>query len=172
MGQMPDLIGAQGTATAGVLGPAKHPGFEERAIEDQLPAALEQVEQANLTLGTIELVLLFHRHPRHSSTLGGQRITGAGQGLLLHEKLLPRSFPLLLRHGRGCLHRDVPLRRLLVFLFARCHLILLSFLKQNEPLSLCLLFPASSSFDSRGLHLVKRFFSYRPLSGRQVLYLW
>src|SRR5262249_31279908 len=51
MGQVGDLIGAQGAAAAGVLGPAEHPGLEEGAIDDQLPAALEQVEQANLALG-------------------------------------------------------------------------------------------------------------------------
>src|SRR3989454_6553565 len=100
MGQVGDLIGAQGAAAAGVLGPAEHSGLEEGAVDDQLKAALEQVEQANLTLGPVELVLLLHRHPRHPSTLGGQRITGAGQGLLLHEELLARSLPLLLRHDR------------------------------------------------------------------------
>src|SRR5437867_12087900 len=131
MGQMRDLIGAQGAAAAGVLGPAEHPGLEEGAIDDQLPAALEQVEQANLTPGPVELVLLLHRHPRHPSTLGSQRITGAGQGLLLHEELLARSLPLLLRHDRGCLHREMTFRVLLLSLFACCHLIspLFSFLE-------------------------------------------
>src|SRR5215475_1722737 len=116
MGQVGDLICAQSAAAAGVLGPAEHPGLEKGAIDDQLPAALEQVEQANLTLGPVELVLLLHRHPRHPSTLGGQRITRAGKGLLLHEELLVRSLPLLLRHDRGCLHRDMPFRVLLVSL--------------------------------------------------------
>src|SRR6266576_3508565 len=74
MGQVRDLIGAQGAAAAGVLGPAEHSGFEEGAIDDQLTAALEQIEQAYLALGSVELVLLLHRHPRHSSTLGGQRV--------------------------------------------------------------------------------------------------
>src|SRR2546430_17527845 len=100
MGQVGDLIGAQGAAAAGVLGPAEHSGLEEGAVDDQLPAALENVEQANLTFGPVELVLLPDRHPRYPSTLGGQRITGAGQGLLLHEELLVRSLPLLLRHDR------------------------------------------------------------------------
>src|SRR4030095_2329074 len=121
MGQVGDLIGAEGAAAAGVLGPTEHPGLEEGAIDDQLPAALEQVEQTNLTLGPVELVLLLHRHPRHPSTLSGQRITGAGQGLLLHEELLARSLPLLLRHDRGCLHRDMPFRVLLVSLLACSH---------------------------------------------------
>src|SRR5712691_11682855 len=104
MGQVRDLIGAQGAAAAGVLGPAEHSGFEEGAIDDQLTAALEQIEQAYLALGSVELVLLLHRHPRHPSTLGGQRVTGAGQGLLLDEELLARNLPLLRRHDRRCFH--------------------------------------------------------------------
>jgi hypothetical protein len=75
MGQVRDLIGAQGAAAAGVLGPAEHPGLEEGAIDDQLTAALEQVEQANLALGSVELVLLVHSQPRHPPAFGGQRVT-------------------------------------------------------------------------------------------------
>src|SRR6478672_11752679 len=123
MGQVGDLVSHEGAAAAGVLGPAEHPGLEEGAIDDQLPAALEQVEQANLTLGPVELVLLLDRHPRHPSTLGGQRITGAGQVLLLDNELLPRSLPLLFRHDWWCLHRNVLFRVLVVSLIACCHLI-------------------------------------------------
>src|SRR5215510_9692477 len=98
MGEVRDLIGAQGAAAARMLGPAEHPRLEESAIDDQLPAAFEQVEQANTTLGPIELVLLLHGHPRHPPPLGGERITGASQGLLLHQELLTRSLPLPRRH--------------------------------------------------------------------------
>src|SRR6476659_2851598 len=98
MSKVGDLIGAQGAAAAGVLGPAEHPGLEERAIDDQLTAALEQIEQAYLALGSVELVLLVHSQPRHPPTFGGQRVTGAGQGLLLHQELLARSLPLLSLH--------------------------------------------------------------------------
>jgi hypothetical protein len=42
MGQVGDLVGAQGAATASVLRPAEHSGLEEGAVDDQLPAALEQ----------------------------------------------------------------------------------------------------------------------------------
>src|SRR6267154_75936 len=99
---------------------AEHSGFEEGAIDDQLTAALEQIEQAYLALGSVELVLLLHRHPRHPSTLGGQRVTGAGQGLLLHEELLARNLPLLLRHDRRCFHSAF---LVLHFLLACCHII-------------------------------------------------
>src|SRR4030095_16293608 len=107
MGQVADLIGAQGATAAGVIWPAEHAGLEEGAIEDQLPPAIEQVEQANLTLGPVELVLLLHSHPRHPSTLGGQRISRAGERLLFHAKPLPRSLPLLLGHDWRHLHRDI-----------------------------------------------------------------
>jgi hypothetical protein len=78
-----------------MVGPAVHAGFEEGAVDDQLTAALEQVEQAHSALGSVELVLLLHGQPRHPPALGGQRVTGAGQLLLLHEQLLARSLPLL-----------------------------------------------------------------------------
>src|ERR1700694_2453970 len=123
MGQVGDLIGAQGAAAAGVLGPAEHPGLEEGAIDDQLTAALKQIEQAYLALGAVELVLLLYRQPRHPPAFGGQRVAGAGQGLLLHEELLARSLPLLLRHDRGCVHREMPFPVFLVSLRACCHLI-------------------------------------------------
>src|SRR5216683_4541340 len=104
MGDVRNLVGHQRAAAAGMVGPAEHAGFEEGAIDDQLTAALEQVEQARFALGAVELVLLLHGQPRHPPTLGGQRVTGAGQVLLLHEQLLARSVPLLRRHDRGCLH--------------------------------------------------------------------
>ena len=44
------LVGHHGTADAGMLGPAFHTGFEEGAVNDQLTAAVEQVEQARLSL--------------------------------------------------------------------------------------------------------------------------
>src|SRR5260370_41314146 len=102
MGQVRDLIGAQGAAAAGVLGPAEHSGLEEGAIDDQLTAPLEQIEQAYLALGSVELLLLLHRHPRHPSTPGGQRVTAAAPALLLHEQLLARNLPLLRRNDRRC----------------------------------------------------------------------
>src|ERR1700686_4833466 len=86
-------------------------------------AAWEQVEQAPLALRPVKLVLLLHGEPRHPPAFGGQRVTGAGQLFLLHEQLLARSLPLLLRHDRGCVHREMPFPVFLVSLFACCHLI-------------------------------------------------
>src|SRR5215467_8323185 len=111
MGQVGDLIGAQGTTATGVLGPAEHPGLEEGAIDDQLLAALEQIEQAYLALGSVELVLLVHGQPRHPAAFGGQRVTGVGQVLLLHEELLARSLPTPAATRSGvCSSRDAPSR--------------------------------------------------------------
>ena len=92
---MRDLVGHHRAADAGVLGPAVHAGLEEGAVDDQLTAAVEQVEQARPAVGPVERVLLLHGQPRHPPTLGGQRVTGAGQLLLLHEQLLARGLPLL-----------------------------------------------------------------------------
>ena len=89
------LVGQHRAANAGMLGPAFHTGLEERTVNNQLTAAVKQVKQARLPFAPVELVLLFHGHPRHPPALGGQRVTGAGQLLLLHEKLSSRSLPLL-----------------------------------------------------------------------------
>src|SRR5580704_12338518 len=123
MGQVGHLIGAQGAAAASVLGPTEHPGLEEGAVDDQLMAALEQIEQTYLALGSVELVLLVYTQPRHPPAFRRQRVTGACQGLLLHEELLARSLPFLLRHDRGCVHREMPFPGFLVSLFASCHFI-------------------------------------------------
>jgi hypothetical protein len=112
---MGNLIGAEGAAAAGVVGPAEHSGFEEGAIEDQLRAAFEQIEQAYFALGSVEFVFLVHRQPRHPAAFGSQRVAGARQGLLVHEELLAGGLPFLLRYDRGCLHREI--------LFACCHVI-------------------------------------------------
>jgi hypothetical protein len=123
MGQVGDLIGAQGAAAAGVLGPAEHPGLEEGAIDDQLPAALEQVEQANLALGPLEFVRLLDGHPRHPPAFGGQGVASPHLGLFLRQHLLARSLPGLRRHYRRCVHsgmcfvsRFVPVHMSLLFL--------------------------------------------------------
>src|SRR5215475_13583027 len=123
MCQVRNLIGAQGAAAACVLGPTEYSGLKEGAIDDQLPTALEKVEQGYLTMGAVEFVLLLHRHPRHSSPVGGQRITRTRESLLFHEELLPRRVPLLPRNDRRCLHCDMLFFVLPVFLFAYCHVI-------------------------------------------------
>jgi hypothetical protein len=104
MGDMGDLVGHERATAARMFGPAVLAGLEEGTVDNQLTAAVEQVEQASLTLRPVELVRFLHGHPRHPPSLGGQRVTGAGQRLLLHEELLARSLPLLRRHNRRRVH--------------------------------------------------------------------
>ena len=51
MGEVADLVGAEGTANAGMLRPAVHTRLEEGAVDNELTAALEQVEQASFAPG-------------------------------------------------------------------------------------------------------------------------
>src|SRR6185312_7782190 len=81
------LIRAQRAATAGVVRPTEHPGFEESPINDQLPPTLEQIEQAGLAAGTLELIRLLDRHPRHAPTFGGKSVSCTHMSLFLHEDL-------------------------------------------------------------------------------------
>ena len=59
--------------------------LEEEAVDDQLTASLEKVGQARGVVRALESVLLIHGHSRHPAALGGQRITGVGQLLLLRQ---------------------------------------------------------------------------------------
>src|SRR5262249_1908451 len=76
-------------------------------------------------LGPFEFVHLLHRHPRHPSTFGGQRITRTSQGFLLHEETLARCLPFLLRHDWRCVYSEVPFAVLHVFHFVPVHVSLL-----------------------------------------------
>jgi hypothetical protein len=54
MGDMGDLVGHEGAAATGMFGPAEHAGLKEGAVDDELTAAVEQLEQARLALGRQE----------------------------------------------------------------------------------------------------------------------
>src|SRR5271155_2287092 len=101
VGEVGDLIGPQGAAAAGMLGPTEHPGLEEGAVYDELTAALEQVDEARLAARANELIRVLHGHPRPPPTLGGQRVTGSEHGLLFRQELLASSVPVLPRNDRG-----------------------------------------------------------------------
>ncbi len=86
------------------------PRLEEGATDDQLPAAFEQVEQATLPLGPSNsyfFSIAIHGIRRRSAASASRE---RGEGLLHDEELLARSLPLLLRHDRRCLYREMPAR--------------------------------------------------------------
>src|SRR5262249_3805149 len=114
--EMTDLVGHHGAANAAMLRPAMHARLKKGAVDNELTAAFEQVEQTHLALESVEFVLFLHSQPRHPPALRRQRVTGAGEGLLLGEHLQACSIPLLRRYDRRRLHQDssFPTFRLLV----------------------------------------------------------
>src|SRR5215218_6956827 len=56
VGEVGDLVGHQRAAAAAGLGPAVDAGLEEEAVEDELAAALEEVEQADRPVRPLEAV--------------------------------------------------------------------------------------------------------------------
>ena len=115
MGDVGDLVGHKGAAAAGVVGPAEHAGLEEGAIDDQLTAALEQVEQAHPAPRALERVVPLHRQPRHppapAAIASRARVSSFSSFLLfpvtpLIQSLstvrsLKRQVAPLLEHSRG-----------------------------------------------------------------------
>jgi hypothetical protein len=94
------LVGHHRAAGTALLGPAAHAGLVEEAVDDQVPAALEQVEQAHPPVRALELVLLLDQHPRHPAALGRHRVTRVRELLLLHQQRVTGLLPLLLADDR------------------------------------------------------------------------
>src|ERR1700733_16115123 len=101
---MRDLVSPQRTAAARMLWPAEDTRFEERPIDNQRAPALEQIEQAQSAIGSIEPVLLLHSHPRHPSALGRQRIALPRELFFLHQQVRARRQTVLSRHYSVFLH--------------------------------------------------------------------
>jgi hypothetical protein len=108
VGEVRDLVGHERAPAAAALGPAFHAGLEEEAVDDELPAPGEQVEQARRPVRPLEAVRLLDGHARHPPALRGQRVTGAREVLLLDQQLLACGLPLLRRHDRGQGHGVPP----------------------------------------------------------------
>src|ERR687895_1091168 len=106
VGEVCDLIGQERAAAAAAFGIALHAGVEEEAVDDQLAAPLEQVEQACFPVRPLERVVLLDGHPGHPAALGGERVAGVGVLLLLDPHLLPSGLPLLRRHDWRGVHWD------------------------------------------------------------------
>src|SRR5579863_1660706 len=84
--------------------PAMDAGLKESAVDDELAAAFEQVEQAQLATRSIENIGLLDSHPGHPAAFGGKLIACARHGLLLHQHLLSLSLPFLWRYDRRHCH--------------------------------------------------------------------
>ncbi len=101
---MSSLVGHHRATGAALLRPAVDAGLEEETVDDELPAALEEVEQAHPSVRPLELVVLLHQHPRHPAARGGHRVTSVGVLLLLHQQRVTRLLPLPLIDDRRQLH--------------------------------------------------------------------
>ena len=77
MRKVANVVGHHGAADACMFGPTDDARLKKRAVENQLTAAVEQIEQAGLPVGPVKLVILLHGQPRHPPALGGQRVPGA-----------------------------------------------------------------------------------------------
>jgi len=77
MREVPDLICAERAAGAGMFRPTENTGLKKGTIDDQLPPALKQIEQAYLTARSVEIVRSLNGHPWHPAPLCSQRVTGA-----------------------------------------------------------------------------------------------
>ncbi len=101
-----DLICPERTSGASGIGITGHVRVEEEPVDDQLAAAFEEVEQAHRSVRSLELVVLDDLHARHAAPLGGHRVAGPGQLLLLHQQLRAGGFPFLGCHYGWRIHHE------------------------------------------------------------------
>jgi hypothetical protein len=71
-------------------------GTEHEVVDEQLSAALEQIEQGGLAVRALEHVRLVDEDARQPATLGGERIACARGFLFLGEELVASRLPLVL----------------------------------------------------------------------------
>ena len=103
MDEVRQVVGEEGAAGAAVLRIARdlHVGIEEEAVDDQLPASLEEVEKAELAVRPLEAVLLLDPDHGQPAALSRERVPRTGELLLLDEQRLAFGVPLLLGHDSG-----------------------------------------------------------------------
>jgi hypothetical protein len=69
-------------------------------VDDELTAAVEEVEQARPAVGALEGVVGVERHVREPTALGGEGVEPAGGLLLPDEQCRAGGAPLLRGHER------------------------------------------------------------------------
>lgn len=89
---MSDVVRVPGTARAALL-PG---GAEHEVIEDELAATVEEIDQADRAMFSLECVGLVDLHHRQAATFGGERIAGSGGRFLLDQKGVAGGLPLRL----------------------------------------------------------------------------
>jgi hypothetical protein len=99
-----DVVGLERTA-----GAARFPiGVKHQMMDDELTASIEQVGERHLALGRVEDIVLLDLDPGQGAPLGAQAVARPHVLLLLDQKRLTRSEPLVLRHDSRDLHRSPP----------------------------------------------------------------
>jgi hypothetical protein len=70
-------------------------GTEHEVVDEQLSAALEQIEQGRLAVRALEDVGLVDENPRQPAAVGGERIACARGFLFPGEQLVASRLPLV-----------------------------------------------------------------------------
>jgi len=91
-----DLIDEERATGTTRVRPAVHARREHEMVEDQLPAAFEQIEQRCFAVRPFEHVGLVDLHHRHAPTLGRKRVVLPGERLFFGKQLLSGGLPLTL----------------------------------------------------------------------------
>ena len=73
---------------------------EHEVIDDQLPAAVEEVFETQLAVRAVEAIVLFDLHHGEPASLGIHGVVMPGQFLLVSEELPALAEPFGLRHDR------------------------------------------------------------------------
>src|SRR3954452_21340176 len=77
---------------------------EHEVVDEQLPPALEQVEEGRDAVRSLEFVLLLDPHDRLATALGGEGVALPRHRLLLGQYALVRGVPFILRHDVREIH--------------------------------------------------------------------
>src|SRR5918993_4078171 len=94
--QVAQLVGVHRAAGTAALRVDVHVRIHEEPVDDELPAAVEELEQRRVpAAGRGEAIVLLHADHRHAPALGGHGVARAGVRLLLDEQRLARGAPLL-----------------------------------------------------------------------------
>src|SRR5205814_179236 len=100
VGEVADLVDEHRAAVAArVLVRPEH-----EVVDEQLPAPLEEVEQARLAGGTVEDVGLVDPDHWQPAALGRERVSCLGGVLFLGKERLPRCLPFRFRDDLGKVH--------------------------------------------------------------------